>query len=149
MNRPLLRVRPATSEDAYRIAELSSQLGYPSAVDEIRGRLENLAALPDHAILICAGPDESIMGWVQVSRMLWLISGWRAEIGGLVVEESQRRRGVGRRLVAEAEAWAKRKGCEVIQVRSNVVREPARGFYENNRYELIKTQRVFRKKLVP
>jgi len=48
---------------------------------------------------------------------------------------------------SEAEDWAGRLGLDVMAVRSNVVRERARGFYEHLGYQVTKTQNAFRKSL--
>jgi GNAT superfamily N-acetyltransferase len=69
----------------------------------------------------------------------------QAEIAGLIVDESARGAGLGRDLVAAAGVWARARGCRVIRVRSNVVRERARAFYEREGFVVLKTQRVFEK----
>jgi GNAT superfamily N-acetyltransferase len=69
----------------------------------------------------------------------------QTEIGGLVVDESYRRRGVGRLLMEQAERWAREKGCGAICLRSNVVRKDAHAFYERIGYSNVKTSRVFHK----
>ena len=71
----------------------------------------------------------------------------QAEIGGLVVDEGLRGRGVGRMLMRQAEVWALAQGCRAIRLRSNIVREGAHSFYERLGYSRLKTQTVFRKPL--
>ncbi len=70
-----------------------------------------------------------------------------AEISGLIVDEGVRCCGIGKMLIAAAEEWARRVGCRVISVRSNVKRNRAHQFYTNNGYEHVKTQKELRKKL--
>ena len=69
------------------------------------------------------------------------------ELADLVVHENARGARVGEALVAEAERWAAGRGCVVMRVRSNVVRERAHRFYERLGYAVFKTQRVFGKDL--
>ena len=71
----------------------------------------------------------------------------RAEVNGLVVDETARSRGGGAVLLAAAEKWARGKRCTSMSVRSNVLRERAHGFYLRNGYEHYKTQKAFRKGL--
>jgi len=66
---------------------------------------------------------------------------------GLVVDARQRRQGVGRRLVAAVEAWAARRGLELVSVRSNVARAESHPFYERLGYARVKTQHAYRKRL--
>ena len=51
----------------------------------------------------------------------------RAEIWGLVVADTARGTGVGRRLVEAAEEWALMRGLAVMAVRSNNLRTEAQG----------------------
>ena len=69
-----------------------------------------------------------IVGWVHVSRTPLLEVELRAEVNGLVVAEGYRSLGVGRRLLAQAERWAKQHNCKSMSVRSNVIRERAHEF---------------------
>ena len=70
-----------------------------------------------------------------------------AEIGGLVVDERARSRGVGRVLLAAAEAWAARQGLREVALRSNILRERAHDFYRRLGYDCPKTQHRFRKRI--
>jgi GNAT superfamily N-acetyltransferase len=71
----------------------------------------------------------------------------QAEVGGLVVDEGYRRRGIGRLLMQQAEQWACEKGCWAVYLRSNVVRKDAHAFYEGIGYSNVKTSLAFRKTL--
>jgi GNAT superfamily N-acetyltransferase len=66
-----------------------------------------------------------------------------------VVDARERGRGVGRRLVAAVEEWARARGLEQIAVRSNVTREESHPFYEHLGYTRVKTQHAYRKRLGP
>jgi GNAT superfamily N-acetyltransferase len=70
-----------------------------------------------------------------------------AEIGGLVVDEGSRGEGAGRLLVQQVEQWARHRGCTSVYLRSNILRERARIFYERLGYTRIKTQHAFRKEV--
>jgi GNAT superfamily N-acetyltransferase len=137
-------VRWALPEDAERLAALSTELGYPMTPEEAAARLRELTGHPDHAILV-AESDGCVAGWVQVSLPRIFETPARAEIAGLVVDETARGRGIGRELVAAAVSWARDRGCLAIRVRSNVVRERAHAFYRREGFGGIKTQVVLEK----
>ena len=141
-------IRPAAAGDAPEIAELATQLGYPSTAEQIARRLEALRGAPDSAVLVAGAESGPLLGWIHVSANRLVESDPDAEIRGLVVDEAARSGGIGRRLVEEAESWALRRGFGRISVRSNVIRDRAHRFYERLGYERKKTQHKFQKRLV-
>jgi ribosomal protein S18 acetylase RimI-like enzyme len=140
-------IRLATPGDAEILALLTGQLGYTSSPEQVRQRLEQTVQDPDNAVLVAEGEDGQVIGWVQVYRRELLIDDRHAELGGLVVAEGRRGQRVGQLLMEEVERWAHARGCKAVYVRSNVIRERAHRFYERIGYEVIKTQRAFRKSL--
>jgi GNAT superfamily N-acetyltransferase len=149
MDRTSTRIRKARRSDAERIAQLSGELGYPATAAQIATRLRQLKPASKHAVFVAESPDATtgLIGWLHVSVSHLLESDMRAEVNGLVVAEGQRSAGAGARLLEAAEGWARRHGCEGMNVRSNVIRERAHKFYERQGYEHYKTQKAFRKKL--
>src|SRR5262249_50411083 len=98
-------VRRATPADAPRLAALSGEPGYPASPEDIERRLADLAGRADTLILVAELAPGDVVGWIHGSDQLLLESGRRCELAGLVVDPRARGRGVGRRLVAEVEAW--------------------------------------------
>jgi GNAT superfamily N-acetyltransferase len=142
-------VRPMTEGDAEGVAALSTQLGYPSTTDQTLRRFRAIGDAPDAGVWVAETPDGAIVGWIHLFGNRLLESDPDIEIGGLVVHEAVRGRGVGRALVEAAEAWARERGYAVVSVRSNVIRREAHEFYKGLGYEPIKSQFKFRKKLPP
>jgi GNAT superfamily N-acetyltransferase len=142
-----VRIRPAQFEDADALANLATQLGYPSTPDQIAARLRQILPHQDHAVFVAELPGAGARGFAHVSAGIALESGPRAELLGLVTDASLRSRGLGRRLLAEAEGWARARGFAVICVRCNLVRAESHRFYQNLGYECTKTQKYFRKSL--
>jgi GNAT superfamily N-acetyltransferase len=142
-----LKIRRAKMEDASQLAELTSQLGYPATVAQIRQRLRGIRPAALHAVFVAEAKDAGVVGWLHVSKQVLLESETRAEVNGLVVAEGHRSLGAGARLLVAAEDWARKHGCKGMSVRSNVIRERAHQFYERNGYEHFKTQKSFRKPL--
>jgi GNAT superfamily N-acetyltransferase len=144
-----VKIRRARRGDAERLAQLSAELGYPATAAQVATRLRQLKPTSKHAVFVAESPDAAtgLIGWVHVSVALLLESDMRAEVNGLIVAEGQRSAGAGAKLLEAAEEWARRRGCRGMNVRSNVIRERAHGFYERNGYEHYKTQKAFRKAL--
>ena len=144
-----MRIRKARRSDVERIAELSGELGYPASTAQVAARLRQLKPVSKHAVFVAESPDAAtgLVGWLHVSVSHLLESDIRAEVNGLIVAEGQRSAGAGAKLLDAAEEWARRHGCQGMNVRSNVIRERAHKFYERQGYEHYKTQKAFRKPL--
>jgi GNAT superfamily N-acetyltransferase len=141
-----LFIRPATISDAERVAELSGTLGYPVDDETMRERLARFLTQEKHLILV-AERDGQVVAWTHGAEQELLEFGPRCEILGLVVAESQRGLGVGRRLVDAIEQWARGRGLKDIFVRSNIIRPESHPFYERIGYARYKTQHAYRKRL--
>ena len=140
-------LRVAVPQDAERLAVLNAQLGYPARPEQVARRLEAIQGDRDHAVFVAQGAGGQVTGWVHIFVRQLLVIDRHAELGGLVVLEEQRGRGLGRLLMERAEVWARDRGCEEMYVRSNVARERAHRFYEGIGYEQIKISGVFLKRM--
>ncbi|HEY4955661.1 MAG TPA: GNAT family N-acetyltransferase [Gemmatimonadaceae bacterium] len=128
---PNLEVRPAGEADMPAIAVLLTELGYPTEVDDVPARLAAYDS-PDYAVLLAESDGEAValvglhvLSSLHVARPACYIT-------GLIVSGRARRQGVGRRLLDEAEAWARVHGCNRITVTSASHREGAHAFYVAN-----------------
>ena len=135
-----------TAADAPAVALLATQMGYDLLpATTIAARLEEFAARQGHGCFVaeCKG---AVLGWVDVFGVSMLISPrFFAEVGGLVVSASARRQGIGRALMAQAEAWAQEHSYAEVRLRSGLHRTEAHEFYQSLGYELAKTSHMFRK----
>ena len=141
-----LFLRPVVASDAAALAALLGELSYPATEGEARERVERLNGRDDHAVFV-AERGGVVVGWIHVFVLPSMEHSPMAVIAGLVVTESERGSGIGARLVAEGEAWASRRGCTRVRVRSNVIRERAHRFYRRLGYSVTKTQLVLDKAL--
>ncbi len=141
-----VKIRLAALSDAAKIADLSCQLSHGASPREMSERLSVILKDPLQAVFV-ADVDGKVMGYVNVVAYYELLSGSQGRIWGLVVDESSRGLGLGRKLMEEAEKWAKAKGSPNMKVNSNVKRLEAHKFYEKIGYEKYKEQALFRKDL--
>jgi N-acetylglutamate synthase-like GNAT family acetyltransferase len=127
---PSPTIRAAQASDAVALAELCGQLGYPTTPDALPPRLTRLDADPAVRTLV-ATTDGMVIGLATV-HIRYTIN-HEAPLGQLtllVVDERVRARGIGRALVAAAEAWAREQGCKRFVVTTALHRNDAHAFYE-------------------
>lgn len=138
-----MEIREATGGDVRALVRLIAGMGYDVAEADVR---ERLAALPEsHTVLVV--DDGSVLGYVHVYIDASLITGRRAQLGGLSVADGHRGRGVGETLLSGAEAWARQHACRTIWVRSGNERTDAHRFYQRCGYDHVKPQQVFHTRL--
>lgn len=140
-------IRRAREQDSAELARLAGQLGYPASGKKLRRRLQRLLASASDAVFVAELADGGLVGWVHGVLSQFLESDYRVEIAGLVVDERFHRRGIGRDLVQQVEAWALEHGAEQASVLCRTTRTKAHRFYEGLGYIQTKTQIVFRKPL--
>lgn len=141
----MIAIREAEERDAGALAELTTQLGYPSTEKEIEDRLSRVKQ--EGTAIFVAEAEGRVVAWIGIREDFCLEFGAYSEIVGLVVHEKARGQHIGEQLASTAEAWAKQRGHTRLRVRSNVVRERAHRFYERLGYAVTKRQAVFLKTL--
>ncbi|MFP7722446.1 GNAT family N-acetyltransferase [Lysobacter sp. A3-1-A15] len=124
-----ITVRMADVGDAADVASLLEALGYPCTRSEAADRI--LVATGDsRQQLLLAERDGHVRGLVSLHSLYMFANGADlARITALVVEPGEHRQGIGRRLLREAEALARRTGAARIEVTSGPQRTEARAFY--------------------
>ncbi len=142
MNKDLI-IREAKKRDVVALAKLSGELGYPTTTEEMENRFYKVSSASDNGIYVAE--LDSIVGWIHIALIQTLESNAFVEICGLVVAESSRGSGIGRRLITIAENWAREKKCYHLRVRTNILREKTRMFYKQVGFQSKKTQEVFDK----
>ena len=139
-------VRRLAAEDAAAVMELCGQLGYPGTIEELRGRLETMAR-SEGRVGFAATLEAELVGWIDAAVERHLQAEDTVVIGGLVVRETARGVGVGKRLCEEVERWAREQGLGRVRVRSQIKREDAHRFYVRDGYRQVKTSLVFEKSM--
>ena len=143
----MTKIRRAQISDAEELARLSSQLGYLVSGGDLARMFAVLDIDSDHAVFVAEKKLEGLAGFghVYLTRRLFLAP--FAELGGLIVDRDSRGLGLGAALMEAAEGWAVEQGANMMRVRSNVLREEARGFYLGLGYQDNKKQTVFIKSI--
>ena len=127
-------IRPAIPADWARIAELLAEVGLPSIesqADFERHQGGFVAYLARRDVEALVGEENgSVIAYIGLEyRERLMQSGPEAWIPNLVVAASHRRRGIGRRLLIEAESRAQRRGCLQMSLQSGLWRADAHTFY--------------------
>jgi GNAT superfamily N-acetyltransferase len=140
-------IRPLSPDDAPAAADLSAQLGYPTSPADLRHRIEALAATSDH-IVLAAVLDDRLLGWIDAVIERHLQDPDTVLIGGLVVRDTARGSGTGKRLCEAVEDWARSRSIPTVRVRSQIKRADAHRFYLRDGYRQVKTSLVFEKSVL-
>ncbi len=142
----VLSSRIAELKDAERITELSTQLGYEATIETVYNRLSGILTNTDHCVYVIMD-NEQIIGWIHGFYTLRVESDPFVELGGMVVDEIYRRKGIGKMLVNNVIEWSHLKKCAKIRVRCNTLRRETHLFYNHIGFVETKEQKVFDLKL--
>lgn len=122
-------VRPAAAEDAGAVSLLNlTSLGLRYAADKTKERLEEILARPNHRLLV-AVDGARVVGYLHGDLSEMTFTPTMAEVICLAVHTDSRGRGVGRKLMAAFEQWARAQGAVGIQLMSGFEREAGHRFY--------------------
>ncbi len=142
-----MKIRPAEISDLSKITELSAQLGYPVFREDVEVRLRQMLSKDDHIILVACYADNDVIGWIHAFLAYRVESALFAELGGFVVDENHRGKGIGKQLLNAVEDWCRARDVGKLRVRTRADRADAHGFYEAAGFQRTKTQLIFDKPL--
>jgi ribosomal protein S18 acetylase RimI-like enzyme len=127
--------REARAGDAPAVADLLTQLGYPCTTEDAKARIAQMVNDRTQALVVVDHLGD-VCGLLGLDFMYYLPLGtMTCRITALVVNESQRRTGVGKDLIKEAERRARRAGAARIELTSSASRQAAHEFYKTSGYE--------------
>jgi GNAT superfamily N-acetyltransferase len=127
-------IRPATADDAERIAALFTDEGYPAGPSDILERLGRFDS--PHSRVLVADHDGEVLGFVAVHALPRFEHSDRiVRIMALVVEAGVRERGIGRLLMEAAEGMGAEVGAAFAEVTAGHHRPDARRLYEELGYD--------------
>ena len=128
------RIRHAEIRDAERVAQLMTELGYPTTVEAMRDRLGAIVADPNYATFV-ADTGACVVGIAGATLGKYYENdGVYCQLLVLSVSSTARGQGMGTLLVETVERWAASQGARAIVVNSALHRGDAHGFYERRQY---------------
>ena len=129
-----LKIRDGKLSDAADLAALMCELGYETTGAEMESRLISILKDLRYKTLVALN-DDKICGMIgTVSASSYLHNDLTGRIIALVVSRESRRRGIGARLIAEAEKNLIQRGITRVTVTARFEREKAHQFYEKLGY---------------
>ena len=143
-----LTVRLASVSDAADVAHLTAQLGYDVETTAMAARICRILERTDQRFII-AEVGRRPVNWLHAAIWESLETDAFVVVAGLVVDRKHRKSGIGRALMAHAEAWAAEQGSSIVRLWSSSARSEAHQFYARLGYANIKTQYSFAKSLDP
>jgi GNAT superfamily N-acetyltransferase len=129
-----IAVRPAGPADAETIASLLTEEGYPAGGSDIVERLARFDSAYSRVVVADFGGD--VLGFVALHVIPRFEHDDRiVRIVALVVDPAARERGVGHRLMAEAERIGSEVDAAFVEVTAGHHRPEARRLYESLGYD--------------
>jgi GNAT superfamily N-acetyltransferase len=136
-------VRAATEQDIPRILELYAQLATdpdteltPLSPEEMRAAFAEMRAVPGYELLVAETDGE-----IVATTVLAVLPGFAyhcspfAVVEYVVVDDKERRKGIGRELMEAVIERARKAGCYKIMLTSDSRRDAAHAFYESLGFE--------------
>jgi GNAT superfamily N-acetyltransferase len=129
-----IAIRPATPDDAERIAALFTDEGYPAGPSDIVERLERFESA--YSRVLVADHDGEVLGFVAVHALPRFEHSDRViRVMALVVDGAVRERGVGRQLMEAAEGVGREIGAAFVEVTAGHHRPDAARLYVELGYD--------------
>ena len=144
----MISIRNIRESDLEQVSVLLVQLGYKVTPDELKLRIEKITSYEKGNVFVAETNSNEIIGCVNALIDTRFAGGSFGEIVSLVVNETYRGKGVGKKLIEEATEWLKRKGETKLRIRCNVIRDETHKYYEHLGFVEKKSQKIFEKAIV-
>ena len=141
-----IQLREMRLHDATAVNGLSAQLGYSLSVHQTAEQIKTIASRSDHHACVAVS-DNQIVGWIHTFQSYLIESLPFVEIGGIVVDEKYRGKGIGKKLIQHAIDWSIKQKIFKLRVRTQTKRLDALQFYRSLKFEEVKEQKVFQLEL--
>ncbi len=140
MELQLLRTRHPPYIFLQQLVGLLNSEKFDVSLEEIKKRIDKL---PDKDRLFLAVEGEHLYGYAHLRIAYDLVDTETAVVVSVIVREDRRREGIGSRLIAAAETWARQSGRSRLLLRTDVIRTGAHAFFVALGYEGSSTQLEF------
>ena len=126
-------IRDATPDDARNLRQLLLQLGYSLDENETQQKIRAYS-LEGNKILV-AESSEGLAAFISLHIFVCFHSpGSIGRITAFCVDENHRAKGIGAKMLTEAESYFRKNNCYRIEVTSNNRRVEAHEFYRKKGY---------------
>lgn len=128
-------IRRAEFTDADILADLITQLGYPTCADKVIMRLRELLTRSEDHLAAVGDWRGNVVGVICAARSFHIeYDESYGRITALSVDENYRGRGIGSVLLTYAESWLRSRGAVICIVNSHMRRHDAHRFYQREGY---------------
>ena len=107
----------------------------------------NLILEQNRSKILLALDGEKLLGYAQITPIVWLGFEPYIELDQLLVAEDCRGKGIGKELLKKVEEIALSEDIRVIKLSSQVQRTKTHLFYENFGYQYTKISKFYEKKI--
>lgn len=132
-----LHIRDYFHSDLESLAMLTTELGYPTTVSEMKARLVEISKNPNCRTIV-AEHDSKIVGYMGLLKSTsWEQNDFFIRIQALVVKSEFRKYGIGKSLISFAESWGREIGARLIALNCGIreERDSAHKFYAKIGFE--------------
>jgi GNAT superfamily N-acetyltransferase len=140
-----MKIRELKNGDYESLVSLLKQLGYGN--NDAESLSERYKVFKDHegVVFVVENAAKKVVGFAAITIMpLIHFDGFLARIAGICIDEKARSGGIGAELIKYIENYSVEKGCVLLEVTTNLVREKAHQFYLNNGF--VETHKRYNKK---
>lgn len=131
-------IRPLNlNTDLHTIHDLTSQLGYPTSIENIQQRWQRIHKDPNYQTLVLT-KNHGVIGYVGfIQEYTWEFDDGYFRIQAFVIDENYRGQGLGQKLIQAIQDLATQRGLKRILVNSGnrPARYPAHAFYKSLGFE--------------
>ncbi|MDV4150180.1 GNAT family N-acetyltransferase [Clostridium sp. AL.422] len=127
----MIEIKPFDQNDMLGICTLIRlELGYNVSIEDFQNRIMQMQKEGNYFIFV-ALENNQVVGFIGIQISLaFEIPGRIMRIIALAVSEKYQKKGIGRRLIQEAEEYGKTKQVTTILLNSGLSRKGAHQFYE-------------------
>ncbi len=141
-----VKIRPAVPGDYEALARLNREsMGYDYPPEKTEEQLQKLLSDGKNGIFV-AELEGRAVGYVHLCDYDLLYAGHMKNIMGIAVDPACRRMGIGSKLLAAGESWARETGADGVRLVSGETRVGAHAFYRSLGYEGNKMQLNLKKR---
>jgi len=141
-----ITVRPMTKADLGAAEALCETLDYAPSPDDLRSHYESMADSSEHSLMI-AELGGRVVGFVHVFIKRMLEDAPQAQVQAIATLPDVQGQGVGSRLLAAAEDWARARGIGAVTIYCAEYRDDTHDFYAARGYDLTVRSSRFQKRL--